>query len=204
MARRLIPLDRRARPVYEGATRTPFVSVGDTMLKLAAAIDGLNDRIGRLTSWGVLVLVVLQFAVVIQRYVFGVGFVWLQETITYVYASVFMLAAGFTLLRDGHVRVDIWYREASDKARAIVDILGALVFLWPVTGLLLFVAWPYVSRSFVILEGSRESGGLPLLYLLKGEILIFAASLALQGLARAIRAVAVLGRGDLDAGEVAR
>jgi len=204
MALRLIPLDRGARPVYEGAARSSFVSVGDTMLKLAAAIEGLNDRIGRLTSWGVLVLVVLQFAVVIQRYVFGVGFVWLQETITYVYASVFMLAAGFTLLRDGHVRVDIWYREASDKARATVDILGALVFLWPVTGLLLFVAWPYVSRSFVILEGSRESGGLPLLYLLKGEILIFAASLALQGLARAIRAAAVLGRGEVEAGETAR
>jgi TRAP-type mannitol/chloroaromatic compound transport system permease small subunit len=174
------------------------------MLKLAAAIEGLNDRIGRFASWGILALVVLQFAVVIQRYVFGIGYVWLQETITYVYASVFMLAAGFTLLRDGHVRVDIWYREASEKARAVVDLLGALVFLWPVTGLLLWVAWPYVSRSFAILEGSRESGGLPLLYLLKGEILFFAAVLALQGLARAIRAVTVLARGEAEAGETAR
>lgn len=197
-------LDRDGAAVYERAARASLVSVGDTMLKLAAAIEGLNDRIGRFASWGILALVVLQFAVVIQRYVFGIGYVWLQETITYVYASVFMLAAGFTLLRDGHVRVDIWYREASEKARAVVDLLGALVFLWPVTGLLLWVAWPYVSRSFAILEGSRESGGLPLLYLLKGEILFFAAVLALQGLARAIRAVTVLARGEAEAGETAR
>ncbi|MCE1237414.1 MAG: TRAP transporter small permease subunit [Hyphomicrobiales bacterium] len=174
------------------------------MLKLAAAIDRLNDVVGRFVSWGVLALVVLQFAVVILRYVFGVGFVWVQETITYVYASVFMCAAGYTLLRDGHVRVDIWFREASARARAVVDLLGALVFLWPVTGLLIWVAWPYVSRSFLILEGSREPGGLPLLYLLKAEILIFAAVLALQGLARAIRAVAILVRGEHHAEGAAR
>lgn len=172
------------------------------MLRLATAIEALNGRVGRLVSWGILVLVLLQFAVVIQRYVFGVGWVWMQETITYVYASVFMLAAGFTLLRDGHVRVDIYYREASAKARAIVDLFGTLAFLWPVTGLLLFVAWPYVSRSFVILEGSREAGGLPFLWLLKGELLVFAGLLALQGLARSIRAVATL-TGHTDAAEEA-
>lgn len=163
------------------------------MLALATAIERLNDRIGRLVSWGLLALVVLQFAVVILRYVFGLGFVWLQETITYVYASVFMLAAGFTLLRDGHVRVDIWYREASERSRAWVDLFGTLIFLWPVTGLLLWVSWGYVARSFAIFEGSRESGGLPILYLLKAEILVFAGLLALQGLANVARAVVTLG-----------
>lgn len=174
------------------------------MLAFAAAIERLNDRIGRIVSWGILALVVLQFAVVIQRYVFGLGFVWLQETITYVYASVFMIAAGYTLLRDGHVRVDIWYREASLEARALVDLLGTLVFLWPVTGLLMWVGWPYVFRSFAILEGSRESGGLPLLYLLKGEIMVFCALLALQGLARVIRSTAILAGVETEAGEGTR
>lgn len=171
------------------------------MLALAAAIERLNDRIGRLVSWGILALVVLQFVVVVLRYVFGIGFVWMQETITYVYASVFMLAAGFTLLRDGHVRVDIWYREASATSRAWVNLLGTLVFLWPVTGLLLWVSWSYVSRSFAILEGSRETGGLPILYLLKAEILVFAGLLALEGLAHVVRAVAVIGGAEAEAEE---
>lgn len=174
------------------------------MLKIATAIDALNDKVGRFIAWGVFALVLLQFAVVIQRYVFGIGYVWLQEVITYVYASVFMLAAGFTLLRDGHVRVDIYYREASARARAFVDLFGTLLFLWPVTGLLLWVAYPYVTRSFAILEGSRESGGVPLLYLLKAELLTFAGLLALQGLSSVIRAIATLRENDDVGGEGAR
>ena len=162
------------------------------MLSLAAAIEAVNDRIGRFVAWGILVIVLLQFVVVIQRYVFGIGSVWVQETITYVYATVFMAATGFTFVRDGHVRVDIFYREASVRTKAIVDILGTLIFLWPVTGLLIKVAFPYVSRSFAILEGSRETAGLPLVWALKAEILLFAVLLALQGLALVIRSVAVL------------
>lgn len=174
------------------------------MLKIATAIETLNDKVGRFVAWGIFALVLLQFAVVIQRYVFGIGFVWLQEAITYVYASVFMLAAGFTLLRDGHVRVDIYYREASARKRAIVDLLGTLAFLWPVTGLLLWVGYPYVSRSFAILEGSRETAGLPILYLLKAELLGFAGLLALQGLSSVIRAIATLSEDQEPNGEGAR
>ena len=162
------------------------------MEKLAAAIEVVNDRIGRFVAWGIMVIVLLQFAVVIMRYVFGTGSVWLQEAITYIYATVFMAAAGFTFVRDGHVRVDIFYREATKKTKAVVDILGTLVFLWPVTGLLLWVSWPYVSRSFAILEGSRETAGLPLVYLLKAEILLFAGMLALQGLTLIVRSLATL------------
>jgi TRAP-type mannitol/chloroaromatic compound transport system permease small subunit len=204
MAPALVVLDRWVSPVYEGAFPLFFVPPGDLMLKIATAIEALNDKVGRFIAWGVFALVLLQFAVVIQRYVFGVGFVWLQEGITYVYASVFMLAAGFTLLRDGHVRVDIYYREASLKARAIVDLVGTLVFLWPVTGLLLWVAYPYVSRSFAILEGSRETAGLPFLYLLKAELLAFAGLLALQGLSSVIRAIATLTEDDAETEETVR
>jgi TRAP-type mannitol/chloroaromatic compound transport system permease small subunit len=127
-----------------------------------------------------------------MRYVFGSGSVWVQETITYVYATSFMATAGYALLRDGQVRVDIFYREASKRAKAVVDIVGTLIFLWPVTGLLLWVAYPYVARSFAILEGSRETAGLPFVYLLKAEILLFSGLLALQGLSLLIRSGFVL------------
>ncbi len=162
------------------------------MRALSETIDAINRAIGRVISWSILVMVLLQFAVVIMRYVFGFGSVWVQETITYVYATSFMATAGYALLRDGQVRVDIFYREASHRAKAVVDIVGTLIFLWPVTGLLIWVAYPYVARSFAILEGSRETAGLPFVFLLKAEILVFATLLALQGLSLTIRSGFVL------------
>ena len=162
------------------------------MQALIETIDAINRRVGRAVSWSILVIVLLQFAVVIMRYVFGVGSVWVQEAITYVYATSFMATAGYALLRDGQVRVDIFYREAGARTKAVIDILGTMIFLWPVTGLLLWVALPYVARSFAILEGSRETSGLPFVYLLKAEILLFAGLLALQGLALVLRSTLVL------------
>ncbi len=162
------------------------------MHALSSLIDAINRRVGRVASWTILAIVLLQFAVVIMRYVFGIGSVRLQETISYLYATSFMVAAGFALLRDGQVRVDIFYRNASRRTRAVVDIVGTLVFLWPVVGLLAWVSLPYVTRSFAILEGSRETSGLPLVYLLKAEILIFSGLLALQGLSLVLRSLLVL------------
>lgn len=159
------------------------------MHRLMSAIDALNRTIGHVVAWGTLVVALLQFAMVIARYVFGVGSIWVQESITYVFASLFMLGAAAALLADGHVRVDIWYREASPKSRAIVDLVGTLIFLWPVCGLILWEAWPYVARAFAYREGSRETSGIPFLYLLKAELLIFAGLLALQGLSVVVRSI---------------
>jgi len=136
--------------------------------------------------------VVVQFAVVVLRYVFGMGSVWLQETIVYAHAAMILLAAAWTLQAGGHVRVDIFYAEASPRTRALVDLLGALLLLLPFMLVLLVVALPYVGRSWSILERSREAGGLPLVFALKTLIPVFALLLALQGVAQAIRAVAVL------------
>lgn len=162
------------------------------MQKIADAIDALNRRVGHIVAWGTVVMGVLQFSMVITRYVFGIGSVWVQEAITYVFATLFMLGSGAALLSDGHVRVDVFYRDASPRARAIVNLVGTLIFLWPVTLLILFESYSYVSRSFAILEGSRETSGIPFVYLLKAEILIFAGLLFLQGLSAVIRAVGVL------------
>ncbi len=185
-------LDRHGRADYEGRRRLAQIPNGDLMLKIVDVIEAVNERIGRVVAWGVLVIVLIQFAVVIMRYVFGFGSIWVQEAITYIYASVFMGAAGYAFVRDGHVRVDIFYRDAGVKTKAVVDIVGTLLFLWPVTGLLTWVAYPYVARSFAILEGSRETAGLPFLFLLKAEILVFSLLLTLQGVALVLRSVATL------------
>jgi TRAP-type mannitol/chloroaromatic compound transport system permease small subunit len=172
------------------------------MYGLADWIDGLNGWIGRIVAWGTIVMGVLQFAMVIARYVFGIGSVWIQESITYLFATLFMLGAAAALLGDGHVRVDVWYREAGPKARAVVNLLGTVFFLWPVTTLILWESWPYVARAIAIREGSRETSGIPLLYLLKSEILVFGALMSLQGLSVVIRSIGVLsGRPDPSAAD---
>lgn len=152
------------------------------------AINRLNRRIGRATAWLTLGMVIAQFGVVLLRYIFGLGFAAVQESVIWMHATVFMLAAGFTLADDGHVRVDIFYREASARTKAIIDGAGVLLFLWPVSGLIFAKAWPYVANSWAVLESSPEASGLPGLYLLKSLILVMPALLGLQGLAMLLRA----------------
>jgi TRAP-type mannitol/chloroaromatic compound transport system permease small subunit len=103
-----------------------------------------------------------------------------------------MGAAAWTLQLGGHVRVDIFYADASPRSRAVVDLLGAIVLLLPFCGVLAWFALPYVERSWAILERSREASGLPLVFLLKTLIPVFAVLLGLQGIAQAIRAALAL------------
>lgn len=163
-----------------------------TLTRIAQTIDALNERLGRLVAWASLAMVLVQFTVVLQRYVFGIGSVWMQESIIYMHGLLFMLAAGYTLLHGAHVRVDIVYREASPRYQAWVDILGTIFFLWPVCYLIADVAWPYVATSWSVLEGSKETSGIQAVYLLKTVILLFAGLVALQGLSMLVHAVRVL------------
>jgi TRAP-type mannitol/chloroaromatic compound transport system permease small subunit len=137
-------------------------------------------------------VVAIQFAVVVLRYLFGIGSIWLQESIVYSHAAMFLLAAAWTLKTEGHVRVDIFYASASPRRKAIVDLFGALFLLIPFAAAILYFSWPYVARAWTIMEGSREASGLPLVFVLKTLIPVFAVMLILQGLAQAIRAFAVL------------
>src|SRR6185503_11090509 len=157
-------------------------------LAVADRIDRLTAAIGRSVAWCALVMVGVQFAVVVLRYVFGVGSVWLQESIIYAHAALILLAAAWTLAAGGHVRVDVFYAGASPRRRAMIDLAGALLLLMPFMLVLLIVATPYVARAWVILERSREGGGLPLVFVLKTLIPAFAILLGLQGIAQAIRA----------------
>jgi TRAP-type mannitol/chloroaromatic compound transport system permease small subunit len=161
----------------------------------AAAIDRLTAAVGRAVTWCLVAMVLVQVTVVLMRYVFGVGSIWLTEAIVYAHATLFMAAAAWTLQRGGHVRVDIFYADASPRARAIVDLAGALLLLLPFCAVLAWLSLPYVARSWAILERSREASGLPLVFLLKTLIPLFALLLGLQGIAQALRAGLTLARG---------
>lgn len=162
------------------------------MIAIADTIDWLNTRIGRAAAWLCLAVVVIQFAVVVLRYAFGIGSIQLQESIVYSHAAMFLLVAAWTLKNNGHVRVDLFYASAGARGKAIVDLIGALSLLIPFAVAILYFSWPYVARSWANFEGSREASGLPLVFVLKTLIPVFAAMLILQGMAQAIRAWSVL------------
>ena len=164
------------------------------MTAIADRIDRLTAVIGRAAAWLVLVVVVLQFVLVVARYVFGLGSVWLTETVVYAHAAMFMLAAAWTLQAGGHVRVDVFYADASARTKALIDLIGALLFLLVFMLVLIWLSVPYAARSWAILEHSQEASGLPIVFALKTLIPLFAVLMALQGLAQAIRAAVALSR----------
>jgi TRAP-type mannitol/chloroaromatic compound transport system permease small subunit len=164
----------------------------NTVERIAGAIERAIAAIGRGAAWCCLYVVIVEFAVVVMRYAFGIGSIKLQESVIYAHAGLFMLAAAWTLQVDGHVRVDIFYAQANLRARALVDLIGAVVFLLPFAVVLVVLSVPYVERSWAILERSREASGLPFVYLLKTLIPLFALLIGLQGMVQAIRAALVL------------
>jgi TRAP-type mannitol/chloroaromatic compound transport system permease small subunit len=133
---------------------------------VAAPGTGLAARtiamLGRTVSWLTLLMTLLAFGIVVLRYGFNLGWIWLQESVTYLHALVFMVAAAWAFQTDDHVRVDIFYRGRSERYRNWVDLVGTLILLVPFSLFLLFVAWDYVTASWATREVSREAGGLPL------------------------------------------
>jgi len=134
-------------------------------------------------------MVILTFVIVVLRYGFNLGWIWLQESVTYLHAMVFMLAAAWAWQTDDHVRVDIYYRERSPRQKAVVNLVGTLIFLVPVCVFLLFISWNYVLVSWTGQEGSREAGGLALVYLQKTLILVLPAMLLLQSATEVRRSI---------------
>ncbi|MFO1069813.1 MAG: TRAP transporter small permease subunit [Geminicoccaceae bacterium] len=161
----------------------------DRLRRWVDGVDRLSDRIGRGMAWLSLATVALVFLSVVLRYLFNWGQIWLQETYTALHAAAFMLGAAYALRHDAHVRIDIFYRTASPRYRALVDLFGSLLLLLPMLAVLLWAGLPYVAKSVATLEGSREPGGLPGLFVLKALIPTFAALLLLQGSAEVGRAI---------------
>ena len=164
----------------------------NALAALVRFIDRTNDVIGRGISWLNLAMVLVTFAVVVLRYGFALGWVWLLESYVWMYGIIFMIGAAYTLLHNDHVRVDIFYQANSARYKAIVDLCGVIFLLLPMIFMVAYISLPYVVASWVKLESSREAGGLEGLFLLKTVLLIFCLLVAAQGLAMAGRAVLVL------------
>lgn len=164
----------------------------NALTRLAGWIDALNEHVGRVVSLLALLMVLVQFIVVLQRYVFGIGSIWMQESIVYMHGFLFMLVAGYTLLHNGHVRVDVFYRTMSPRAKAWVDLLGTIFLIWPLCYLIFIVSLPYVEASWAVREGSRETSGIQGVFILKSVILAFVVLLALQSLSLLIHALRIL------------
>ncbi len=162
------------------------------LLGLVRLIDASNARFGQACAWLTLFLVIGTAIVVVLRYGFGIGATALQEAVLYGHALVFMGAASWTLQRNGHVRVDIFYQKFSGRRQALVEVLGNLLFLLPLCLFLGFSSWDYVANSWATLEASSESGGLKFVYLQKSIILVLVVSLVLQGLSDLIKSVYAL------------
>jgi len=158
--------------------------------------DRISNITGEATSWLTLAMVIFTAIIVIMRYVFDTGFIWMQESVTWMHAAVFMIGAAYTLLHEEHVRVDIFYRKMSDRSRAVVDLTGVVIFLLPLCGFLAFTAYDFAAAAWSIHETSREPGGLPypMIPLLKSIVIIMPVAVFLQGISMLMRSITILRR----------
>lgn len=165
------------------------------MKSLAAvmgAINAVNRLVGNVFAWLSVGIVAVCFWVVVERYVFQNTRLWMQDLYPWLNGVMFTAVAGYALYRNDHVRVDIFYRPASNRRKAMLDLLGVAIFLMPFAAVVWIYSYTFVARSWGLMEGSANIGGMPGLFVVKGFILVFAALLALQGVAMAIRSVLVL------------
>ena len=164
----------------------------------AAPTENVIDRIsiltGRLVSWLTLYMVLATVVVVVLRYAFDIGVIWLQESVTWMHAIVFMMGAAYTLQSEQHVRVDIFYRDMDERRRAVVNLFGTIVFIAPLCVFFIIESFEYVTASWKIREVSRNAGGLPYPFvpMLKSTLLLMPVALLLQGLSLALRSVVIL------------
>lgn len=161
-------------------------------------ISAMNKALGQAFSWLSLAIVLVCFTVVVLRYLFSIGFIWMQDLYVWLNAVMFTGVAGYALMKNVHVRVDIFYRPAALRRKAWIDLIGFVIFMLPFAVVTVMWSLPFVERSWKFWESSRNIGGMPGLYVIKSFILVFAAVVVLQGFAIACRSVLVLaGREDL-------
>lgn len=162
------------------------------MKKLSLLLDAFSERVGKVCSWFVVLMVLITFTVVVMRYGLNMGSVMLQDVVLYLHGGLFLLGSAFALKRGSHVRVDIFYRDFSEKRKALVDLVGNIVFLQPVCWTILLFSWGYVEFSWRIMEVSPEPDGLPFVYLQKSLLVVLAVFLSLQSLSEIIKSAITL------------
>jgi TRAP-type mannitol/chloroaromatic compound transport system permease small subunit len=170
----------------------------ETLKKICLIIDTLNEWIGRGVAFITAGLVAVVFADVVMRYLFKKSFVIVQELEWHLFGLIFLIGAGYTLLYDGHVRVDIIYQRLRPKARAWINFVGVISFLIPGCLMVIITSWKFVHNSWMVLEGSPDPGGIPFRFLIKGAIMVGFALLLLQGMAMGLKSLeTILEKKDL-------
>ncbi len=152
-------------------------------------IDKTIDIIGRTIAWLTAGMVVLVVVIVTLRYAFQFGSIALQESVTYVNALIFTLGAAYTLKEQGHVRVDIFYSRLTERYKAVVDLIGTLLFLMPSAVFIIWMSQDYISVSWRVRESSADPSGLPYVYLLKTTIFVLAVLLIIQGISELLKSI---------------
>ena len=156
---------------------------------IADGISWINRAVAKAVCWLAPIMVLVQFLIVLARYLFDAGSVMAQESVLYMFGTLFMLGAGHTLAENGHVRVDIFFNSMGYRSRALVDLAGSLALLTPFCLTIFWLSWPYVADSWSVFETSREVSGLPGVFLFKSVILVGVGLLALQGVALLINSI---------------
>ncbi|MFZ7125278.1 MAG: TRAP transporter small permease subunit [Desulfobacterales bacterium] len=157
------------------------------LLRISRGIDALNTWIGKGVAWTTTLVVMVVFVDVVMRYAFKTSFVFTQELEWHLFAFIFLMGAGYTLLKDGHVRVDIFYQRLGPKGKAWVDFLGVIFFLLPGCYLILATSWSFVANAFRVMEGSPDPGGIPYRFIIKGCIPAGFLLVTLQGISLGIK-----------------
>ena len=152
-------------------------------------IDSINEWIGRGVAFITAGLVVVMFSDVVMRYLFKKSFVLVQELEWHLFGFIFLIGAGYTLLYDGHVRVDVIYQRLKPVAKAWINLLGTIFFLIPGCLMVIITSWKFTHNSWMVFEGSPDPGGIPLRFIIKGAITVGFALLLMQGLALGLRSL---------------
>jgi len=171
---------------------TPHAADGDSGGAVADTIDRFSDLVGRAIAWLTLGSVLLCFAVVVLRYAFDMGFIWMQELYVWFHAIVFTGCAGYALKHDKHVRVDVFYARMSLRTKAWVNLFGSVLMILPWMAVTVWFSAPWVASSWAVHETSGTSDGMPGLYLLKAMLLVMSVLLTLQAIALAARSLHIL------------
>ena len=160
--------------------------------KIIFFIENITSKIGKKVSWLILFMTLIAFSVALLRYFFNIGFVWMQELYIWMHGLVFLLAAAYTLQEDKHVRVDIFYRKFSEKNKAYINVFFSILFIIPFILIVSKYSIPYILKSWLSLEKSREAGGLQFLYIYKTSIILFCFFLFIQTIALILRCILVI------------
>jgi len=161
------------------------------LLRISALIDALNERVGKAVYWLVLMAVLVSAGNAIIRKVFNMSSNAFLEAQWYLFAAVFLLCSGFTLLRNEHVRIDVIVGRLSPRAQAAVDVFGTLFFLLPMAILFIYLSWPVFVRTYTHGEISTNAGGL-MIWPARLLVPIGFTLLTAQGISELIKRIAFL------------